>query len=740
MAKSGKHRPTSKYSKKQGAAATASSAAEPARDYLERPPVQHASDHLFKKIFWGLAILGFVALVGLSFGSGINADDRFQSDYSAKLVNYYSTFGRDTAALNVPEGFMHLYGGFFEIVTGFTNKALGVTDADLTYHHVRHATSAVLGWIAILCAALLAQLIAGWRAGVIALTILLLSPRFVGHSLMNPKDIPFAAGYMMSIYNMAAVLTRMPNPRRWNIAGLVVGLAIALAMRAGGLLNFVYLFFFSGLFFVLKNGWGNLFRSQAVGRYALVILGAAVAGYVGALLFWPFGLQKPLSNPLFALEKFSAYEIAIRVLYQGENIKSDHTPWHYPLVWIANTIPLAALGGFLGSLALLPRLLRRYQPLWIGVVLFAAIFPVVYIIYKDSNLYDGWRQLSFVYPALAIAAALFWNELFEIFSAKKTYQYALSAVLALLLVDAGAFIAQNPKIPYIYFNPLAGGEKGAYGKFETDYWGLSVRQGIEWMEQQGILKPDMQEKVIIATNMYYPAAKLLAKYGDKVTLKYLKWERRCDDAWDYGLYPTRFIDGDALQTGKWPPDNAVHTVMAGGAPILAVLKDSNKNCALGMAALQLGDYNSAIERLRKEVETVPDNELAWANLAQAYLNTNQLEEAKAAAEKVLSIYPDDVQANNLIGLYWMNKGDAAQAIGQFERALKGEPSNPAAYYYMATIAQRQGDNQTALTHLRKAIEIAPTFKPAYEFSALIYESMGNTSAAEQLRAIIQQMN
>lgn len=697
------------------------------------------SDPLLRKIFWGVAIAGLLVLCGLSFGSGINADDKFQNAYSEKLVNYYATFGRDTSALYVQDGNMHLYGGFFEIVTGFANKALGFQESNLGYHHVRHLFSAILGWVAILCAALLAQLIAGWRAGVLTLVIMLLSPRFVGDSLMNPKDIPFAAGYMLAIYNMAAVLTRMPNPRRWNVAGLIAGLAIALAVRAGGLLNFVYLFFFAGLFLVLKNGWGSLFNGKTVGRYATVVVGAAVAGYVGALLFWPFALQKPLSNPWFALTKFSDFEIAIRVLYEGANVKSNVTPWHYPIKWIGLTIPLAALVGFVGSLALLPRLLRRYQPLWIGLVFFAAIFPVFYVIYKKSNVYDGWRQLTFAYPTLAVAAALFWNELADLFSAKKLAQYATYAGVALLLADAGAFIAANPKIPYLYFNPVAGGVKGAYGQYETDYWGISIRQGIEWLEKEGILKPDMEEPVVIATNMHYAALQFLAKYGDKVVLKYLKWERRCDDAWDYALYPTRFLDGLALARGKWPPDNAVHLVEVDGAPILAILKDTGKNCALGMASLKLGDWEGAIQQLLQEVENVPDNELAWASLAQAYLNSNQLEEAKAAAEKALDISPADEQANNVIGLYWLSKGDAEQAKAQFRTAIKLEPANPTAYYYLALIVQQEGDNMGALNFLREAIKSAPTFKPAYEFSAQIYEALGNADMARQFRAAAQQI-
>ncbi|MBK8195339.1 MAG: tetratricopeptide repeat protein [Lewinellaceae bacterium] len=741
MAKSGKHNPRSKdnnASRNKQAATQAPPA--PPKDYLTRPAATTDSDPLLRKVFLGIAALGLVVLVALSFGSGINADDKFQVDYSQKLVSYYSSFGKDTAALFIPDGNMHLYGGFFEVATGFANKMLGYNPEQLAYHNVRHASSAILGWVAILCAGLFASLFAGWRAGILTLVMMLLSPRFVGDSMMNPKDIPFAAGYMMAIYNMAAVLERMPAPRRWNIAGLVAGLAMALGIRAGGLLPFAMLFLFAGLHFLLKNGGLSAFSNlAALKKYTLVVVGTAVAGYALALFFWPFALQKPLDNPFVALSKFSVLEVRIRVLYEGLNIMSDKTPWHYPVKWMLYTIPLAALAGFAGSLLWLFRLLGRYNPLWVMLTLFAAVFPVFYVIYKNSVIHDGWRHLTFAYPPLCVAAALFWNELANAFSGKKYVQWAVYGVVGLLLADAGAFIAANPKFPYVYFNPVEGGTKGAYGKFETDYWGVSVRQGIEWMEQQGILKQDMPEQVVIATNMYYSAKELTAKYGDKVKLKYIKWEKRCDDAWDYALYPTRFLDGATLQKGKWPPANAVHVVKAGGAPILAVLKDTGKNCSLGMAAAKVGDWPTAIEKLKAEVANVPDNDAAWSALGQVYLNVDSLELGKAAAEKALAISPDDSQANNLIGMYWLYKDETAKAKEQFEYSIRRDASNPAAWYYLALIARSQGDNQTALNNLMSAIKAAPNFRQAYELSAQIYESVGDPQRAQQFRAALGQI-
>ncbi|MBU6341508.1 MAG: tetratricopeptide repeat protein [Bacteroidetes bacterium] len=736
MAKSGK--PTPKKNIQEKKAPVTQAPAAP-RDWLPdslTPKMTKTQSYSF----WGLAALGLLVMIVLSLGSGINADDKFQCDYSKKLVNYYGTFGKDTAALNIPDGNMHLYGGFFEIVTGFANKALGFDQSMLAYHQVRNVTSATLAWVAMLCTALLAYTIAGWQAGLFTLILMLVSPRFVGDGFMNPKDIPFAAGYMMALYNMVAVLNRMPNPRRWNLIGLAAGLAIALAIRAGGLLSFAILFLFAGLHFLLKNGGFSAFsNSKSLSRYLLVFGSVAVAGYLVALLFWPFALQKPFSNPFVALSKFSDLEVKIRVLFEGENTMSDKTPWYYPLKWIFYTIPLGVIVGFFGSLLMAPRLMRHYNRLWIALVFFAGIFPVFYVIYKNSVIHDGWRHLTFAYPPIALAAGLFWNELTQLFQGKKPLQYAVMAAMGLSIIDAAAFIGMNPQYPYVYFNPMAGGIKGAFGKYETDYWGISTRQGIEWLEKQGILRPDMQETVIIATNMYYSTRQLTAKYGDKVKIKYLKWEKRCDDAWDYALYPTRFLDGATLQKGFWPPDNTVHMVQANGVPLLAVLKDNGRNCALGMAAMKVNDLPNAIELFKKELANVPDNDLAWVNLAQCYINSNLLEEAKAAANKALEISPDDAQANNLIGMYWMYKEDAAKAKAQFELSIKREASNPSAWYYLAIIAKQQNDTQTALNDLMKAIQIAPNFRPAYEMSAQIYEATGNPSAAQQFRAALGQM-
>ena len=701
-----------------------------------RPTDWEDQNDLVRKIFIGLSIFGLLAMLYMAMGSGINADEKFQYSYSEKLLNYYSTMGKDTSALNVPDGIMHIYGGFFEITTGAVSKLMGFTQNDAAYYNVRHLFSAFLGWLAIVFAALLARRIAGWQAGLLTLILLFLSPRLIGESLMNPKDVPFAAGYAIALYFFVQLLRNMESPKRSHMLGLAAGIGIALGTRAGGLLLFAYIGLFSlvDMYFQSKAGATVPFM-----RYVKTLGLPALGGYIMAVLFWPFAMQNPLKAPFEALTKFTQYEIGIRVLFDGNNIMSDTVPWNYPINWISLTIPLAALLGVIGGFGLLYRLVKKYQPVPVLLVAFGTIFPVAYVIYSSSNLYDGWRHLTFVYPCMAILAGLFWNELTVLWKENQMIKYAIYGFFALLLADAAGFLVMNSQIPYVYFNPIEGGTKGAIGQYETDYWGVSVRQGVEWLEQQGILNDHMDKPVTIASNMFFPLSKHTAKYGDKVILKYLKYDRRCDDTWDYGLFPTRFIAGETLRQNNWPPNNAVHTITAGGAPILAILKADDNNCAGAMAAFKKLDYDTAIPLFEKEVANVPDNEIAWGFLSSCYLNSGKLEEAKAAAEKCITLAPNDMQGNNLLGLYYMQMRDYTAAKAQFSNAVKKEEQNATAWYYLGAITNQQGDKQTALGYLQKSIQYAPRFEAAYDLAAMIYESMGDAARAAQIRQAMQSL-
>jgi hypothetical protein len=50
---------------------------------------------------------------------------------------------------------------------------------------------------------------------------------------------------------------------------------------------------------------------------------------------------------------------------------------------------------------------------------------------------------------------------------------------------------------YVYFNRLEGGLPGASSRFETDYWGASYHEGLEWVVQN--VQPTNGKRVRVAS-------------------------------------------------------------------------------------------------------------------------------------------------------------------------------------------------------------------------------------------------
>ncbi len=701
--------------------------------WLNRPSVATDHDPLYKKIFFALSGVFLLATIFLALGSGINGDDEYQNDYSEKLVNYYSTMGTDTSALYIQKGNMHYYGGFFDTVTGFTNKAFGLTVTDAGYHNVRHFFNAILGFLAMLFTALFVKEIAGWRAGILTLVFMFLSPRFLGHTLMNPKDIPFALGYIASIYYMSRMFKELPK-FNWKLAlGVTLGMALAIATRAGGFMLVGILGLYAGLDFLTKKGIGGLSDVKTVGSYAAHVIGISIVGLLVAVLFWPYAMQAPFSNPFEALGAFEKLAVKIRVLFDGQNIMSDDTPWDYALQWIWRTIPLFTLLGFVGSLVFFRKITKQYAPVPVFIALFAAIFPVFYVIYKDSVLHDGWRHLTFVYPTMVAMAALFFIHIEKLFRENKNGKYAIYAIVGLMALEPAIFIARNTAFPYTYFNPLSGGISGAYGNYETDYWGISVKQAIDWMEDEGILSENMTEQVTITSSFYHCVkAAVGKKYGDKVKLSYTRFNNRYDKNWDYGIFPSRYIKGPHLKGGSWPNSRGIHTVSANGVPLLAIEKGGGA-AFTGEEAFKKKDYQAAATSFEEETNQYPDNELAWMKLSMCYINLGNFSAAKSAAENMLKVAPNNTSAIFYRGIAFMNSGDTNSAEADFRKAIEIEKDFGTAYYYLALIQNQRKDVSGALENVQNAIRISPRFKPAYELLAKIYEQQGDTQRAQQVR-------
>ena len=617
-------------------------------------PLSESSDSTSRMLFALTSIVLFFLMTTLSFDYGITGDDLDQKVYGEAVLDFYTTLGKDTSALHLKIGNkenLHLYGGLFNMISAAGNRYIGGIDE----YDMRHLVNSIAGFLAILFAGLLARRIGNWTTGFIALVLLGTWPQFFGQSMNNPKDIPFALGYVMTIYYLVKLVQQLPRPATMTWIMTTFAIAFTINIRVGGLILVGMLFAFVVGTFIL-----DMSRRKAIGenagylaaRLALV----TVIGFFGGLLFWPFGLLAPLSNPFKALEEMSNFSMPIGLLFDGQMMTSKDIDWNYIPRWLWITTPLVILFAALAYAVVWFFARRKFSPTLSLLLIFATVFPWAYIVYQNSPLYDSLRQLLFILPLIAVLAALTWH--YIVVSAKqRAVQYALVGLMVVGIILPVRFSIANHPNQYVYFNELIGGIKGAYGKYDTDYYMNSIRETAEWFRQSEKYKnATPQNKILLATNAVDPVNWYFRNDTAKVKIVYTKWnapgnpKTRGARDWDYGIYFSRDVDPSMLRSGTWPSQKAIYINDADGVPLSVVIERTDKSDLLGYNAFQRKDFAAAEQHLTKAMQYNPQNEEAALLLTQVKLQLNKPREAVHYATQYLQLYPGSPMAGQINAL------------------------------------------------------------------------------------------
>jgi hypothetical protein len=411
----------------------------------------------------GLFLL-LLILVLLTYKSyGISWDEPVQHNYAVKVLRYYASFFRDKAALSADYNAFY-YGAFFEVLAELFHYLVPIG-----IYESRHLLYAFTGLFGLWGCWKLVRLLVNQAAAFWTTILLALYPSYYGHMYINSKDIPFAVLYLWSLYYLIRFLKQIPNPE-WSIIGKL-GLTIGFAMgtRVGGMVLLPYCYLFGALSYLSYRVAQKQPDEPAVrscGKTVFALLAVSVLAYALMLLFWPYGMSKPLVHPFVALRLFSQ---------QVESPSLDYIPRYLALKLPEYALLLLALGIWLALKGRRKKTFAQLQPYLLLV--FSVLFPIAYIICKRSSLYDEIRQLLFITPPLfcllgitlhAAGAGLLKNKIARaiIFPLAAAYFAFHIGVLALI----------HP-YQYIYYNLFAGGVAGAYRRgYELDYWGTSYRE------------------------------------------------------------------------------------------------------------------------------------------------------------------------------------------------------------------------------------------------------------------------
>lgn len=665
--------------------------------------------------FLGLIIVLFFLMPLMSLDAGNSGDeDGFQWPYAEQIYNYYATGGKDTTCLQNHD--MGMHGGFFDQMTYALVKWFHVDN----YSQLRHVLNAGFGWICILFAGLIALKLAGWRAAVFTIIMMFLSPRLLGHSFNNPKDLIFASMFTAGLYYVVCLIKEYPKPKISTSIKLAVFAALAVVSRFAGYLLFAYLVLFIIIYYIICNKKESFSKDnlKTAGRYTIFVAAIAVATFGFSIVLWPYIMSSPLKTTYKIFTEMSQYSISIRQIFEGTMQWSDMLPWYYTPKFILMTIPIAVIVGVILFFVFCWR--KKEDRFWAFFVFFTFFFPVFWIVYTHANVYGGWRHAMFTYPPMVVAAGLGFDGLLKWMEAKlKTKEGAENAqtskkgvvvnvagvaVLLLLLIGPIRFIVANHPYEYVYFNELAGGTKKAFGNYELDYYYHSTREASEWIIANAQPKPD-GSKIRVGT--WHSASVNYFFRNDTALFRptFIRWYERENSDWDYAIFTVTGINPDYLKSKAFPPKNTVKTIDVDGVPIAIILKRDDKT---GIEANQLKEANkldSAALLYQKMLNADPYNLIALSNLGEIYLRMNKIDSAQMYFNQYLSFEPTSENVNYLYAYTLINQNKTDEALNVLHKIQKLNPKFSAAYALAIQISLQKQDLVSAKKEFMKAIDL-----------------------------------
>lgn len=525
------------------------------------PSFQSYAPKLVLLLFFGLLLFGGV-LIYPDFG--VSFDEFFELETGLVSLKYlveliapqYLT--RYEWLQNVPP--LHTYidadhGVTVLLPMAILKSILGINTWQETFL-IRHLLTFLLFYVGVIFFYLLCrERFKNMFFALLGCVMLVLSPRIFGEAFYNSKDIPFLSFMIISAYTLIRFL-KAPSFKTALFHAFACALAIDTRIM-GVLLPFI-----TGVL-VLQE----IYRNKGIFRvYASYFLAYVLLLMPFIIMLWPYLWEDPFSRFIQIFQNMKRFRWQETVLYLGQAVPSTDLPWHYIPVWIFITTPLAYTGLFLTGLGFIVyRFFRPIVPNFqkvyrhdLAYMLFLFV-PLAAVIFMNSVLYDGWRHLYFVYFAFLMISLIgieaIWHFPFKRPAPARYSKLVLALVLGITFIHSCWFMIVYHPNQNVYFSFIRG--KTVEKNFERDYWGLSYRQGLEY-----ILTQDSS-----AVIKYYSANApgrlntFILPEKDRVRFKSVPLKEATYFLTEYRWHPK-----------PYPFTNEIYTVRVKGFKILSVFK------------------------------------------------------------------------------------------------------------------------------------------------------------------------
>ena len=271
-------------------------------------------------------------------------------------------------------------------------------------------------------------------------------------------------------------------------AGITLGLLTAIRILgplAGILVS---------LFFLLRFGRRAI---SGIFYYGLI-------AFITMLIFWPYLWDSPIAGLIAVLKHSADNAQVVPVLFNGLIVSSNALPVSYfpTMLGLTLTEPVWILFFFGAGLTVYMLIKRRLDWKEILPIGLWFLLPLFYVILFTPPQYDGFRHFIFIMPPVFITIGLLFNKLFEI---NRIKWINLAIVFVLVLPGIMGIVRLHP-YEYTYYNYFIGGTKGAFRKYETDYWLTCYKEVIDELNNSFA----GQQKLFVYKNLY-----LASQYAGK---------------------------------------------------------------------------------------------------------------------------------------------------------------------------------------------------------------------------------
>jgi len=660
------------------------------------------SEKRLKYIFYSTAAVLLILMLLLSKNAGISCDEVLHYNQSVAVYNYFASHGHDQSALNTPVTNLKYYGQSYDDIVTMLIRWFSIEDV----YGFRHIMSSLAGWLVIFITALFAVWLADYKAGILVIILFAVSPTFMGHAQNNLKDIPFALAYVSGIFfTLKFILSGKRNSVN-NLIFLIASISFSISIRAGGLILICYLFFFLFVIYLYKYLRDNRIDFDEFKKKSLWICCISLISWFLSVLLWPFALHGPVKNVIESYNVMAHFPSTFRQIFEGKVEWSDFMPWYYLPKSMVITVPVIVLTGL--ALFILFSF-KKHDPektLLLRCLIFTSAFPVLFVVYEKSNVYSSWRQFLFIYPAIILLASIGFFRIFE-FVKQKYIKWGIAVLIVLLSIHPLKFMYDNPQFYYMYYNQLVGGLKGAYSKYETDYYYVSQTEASEWLINY-LKNEKLPGKIkVMAT---YPVDWQFRNHPE-IETSYIRYEERSLYDWDYAIVTNRYIPPFQLQKKIWPPENSIHIIYADNVPVCAVIERKSKDDYAGYKALNEGKNKEAIDHFSKALKIDDHDEMIFYNFAAAFYKDGQKGKADSLLKGGLELNPDFEPILMYLGNIARSENRKDEAVTYYEKVISVNKKYFEAYVSMAELLIDK-DVDRSRTLLRTCLTLNPKYKPA----------------------------